>query len=130
MYIPEGYGSVFPYMLVDGAQAFSEFLQRAFDAVEIGRTELPNGRIANLRIRIGTSTFMVSEADQGMRAMSATYCVYVENADRSFAKAIAAGAAKIFDPADMPYEDRQAGVTDPFGNMWWISQRLVAHSYD
>jgi PhnB protein len=62
--------------------------------------------------------------------MSAAYYVYVENADRSFAKAIAAGATKIFDPTDMPYEDRQAGVIDPFGNIGWISQRLVAHSYD
>jgi uncharacterized glyoxalase superfamily protein PhnB len=31
---------------------------------------------------------------------------------------------------DMPYGDRQAGVTDPFGNLWWISTRLVQEPYD
>ena len=40
------------------------------------------------------------------------------------------GATKIFEPMDMPYEDRQGGVTDPFGNIWWISTRLVQEPYD
>jgi PhnB protein len=40
------------------------------------------------------------------------------------------GASKIFDPMDMPYEDRQGGITDPFGNIWWISTRLVEKPYD
>jgi uncharacterized glyoxalase superfamily protein PhnB len=33
------------------------------------------------------------------------------------------------EPADMPYDERQAGVCDPFGNYWWISRRLVAGPY-
>jgi hypothetical protein len=55
MYIPEGYGTVFPYMVVDQAERFVDF---------------------------------------------------------------------------MPYRDRQAGVTDPFSNIWWISHRLVNEPYD
>jgi PhnB protein len=31
--------------------------------------------------------------------------------------------------ADMPYGDRQGGVEDPSGNIWWISQRLVEEPY-
>jgi hypothetical protein len=34
-----------------------------------------------------------------------------------------------FEPMDMPYQDRQGGVTDPFGNIWWISTRLAAESF-
>jgi len=30
----------------------------------------------------------------------------------------------------MPYQDRQGGVTDPFGNIWWISTHLVPEPYD
>ena len=31
--------------------------------------------------------------------------------------------------ADMPYGDRQGGVRDPHGNIWWISQRTVKEPY-
>jgi PhnB protein len=29
----------------------------------------------------------------------------------------------------MPYNDRQGGVADPSGNIWWLSQRLVPGPY-
>jgi len=131
MYIPDGYGTVFPYFVVADASRFVDFLKSAFSAKEIGRTVTPDGRIANVRLRIGTSAFMVSEASaEGLKPMSASYYVYVENVDEVFAKAISSGATKIFDPTDMPYEDRQAGIQDPSGNLWWISTRLVQEPYD
>jgi PhnB protein len=131
MYIPEGYGTVFPYMIVNDAEKFVDFLKKVFSGKELGRTTLPNGRIANVRIRIGTSAFMVSEAsEQNMKVMPASYYVYVEDVDRTLANAVSNGATKMFDAMDMPYEDRQAGITDPFGNIWWISRRLVQEPYD
>lgn len=131
MYIPEGFGAVFPYFIVEGAERFAEFLKDAFHAREIGRTVLPNGRIANIRIRVLTSTFMVSEAgEDGLVAMKSANYVYTENVDETFERALSLGATKMFDPRDMPYEDRQGGIVDPFGNIWWISRRLVEKSYD
>jgi PhnB protein len=44
-------------------------------------------------------------------------------------RAVAAGATGILDVADMPYDDRQGGVRDPAGNIWWISQCLVPGPY-
>jgi PhnB protein len=129
MYIPEGYGTVFPYFLVIDAEQFATFLKKVFDATEVGRSIMPGGRIANIRIRIGTSTFMVSEASE-LKPMQAAYYIYVKDVDQTFAKAMSNGATKIFDPMDMPYQDRQGGVTDPFGNIWWISTRLVEEPYD
>jgi PhnB protein len=112
MYVPEGYGTVFPYMLVKQADKFVEFLKNAFDAREIDRTDRPDGTIANSRARIGTSTFMVSEAGEGgLGAVAGAYYLYVENADQTVAKAVAHGATKIFDAMDMPYGDRQGGVS-------------------
>lgn len=131
MYIPKGYGTVFPYMIVKGADDFVSFLKDAFDAKEAGRTELPDGRVANVRVSIGTSTFMVSEADgQKMPPMPAAHYIFVDDVDRTFEKALACGSNKLFDPMDMPYQDRQAGISDPFGNIWWISIRLVEEPYD
>jgi PhnB protein len=130
MYVPEGYGTLFPYFVVSDAERFVDFLKNAFDAKELGRTAMPNGRIANVRLRIGTSNFMASEEQEGLKRTQAAYYLYVENADETYARALRCGAKKIMEPMDMPYEDRQGGVTDPFGNMWWISTRLVQEPYD
>jgi len=130
MYIPEGYGTVFSYILVSDARAFLVFLEAVFDASELGRTEFPDGRIANLRVRIGTSNFMVAEPDkEEFSPMPCAHYIYVEDVDSTFDKAISNGADKIFDAMDMSYGDRQAGVSDPFGNLWWISRRLVEEDY-
>lgn len=74
MYIPEGYGTIFPYMMVDGANDFVDFLKNVFDATEVGRTEFPNGRVANIEVQIGTSRFMISEPDnETSKPMPASY---------------------------------------------------------
>ncbi len=39
------------------------------------------------------------------------------------------GSTLAMEVADMPYGDRQGGIRDPHGNIWWISQRLVAEPY-
>lgn len=45
-------------------------------------------------------------------------------------RALSSGASLLMKVADMPYGDRQGGVTDPSGNIWWISQRLVEEPYE
>lgn len=129
MIIPDGFGTVAPYVFVDDADAFAEFLQSAFGGEETVRSVTPDGRVANLQVRIGTVTLMTSDATPAFPAMPASFYVYVENADETMSRAIAAGATKIMDVDDMPYGDRQGGVRDPFGNLWWISQRLVDAPY-
>jgi uncharacterized glyoxalase superfamily protein PhnB len=53
--------------------------------------------------------------------MSAFLHVYVENADETYQRAIAAGAQSIETPADMPYGDRRATVRDSWANVWQIA---------
>ena len=81
-------------------------------------------------MRLGDCTVMVSEGSAAFPAMPASYYVYVADAEAAMARAIAAGAVEIMAVADMPYDDRQGGVRDPSGNIWWISQRLVDGGYD
>ncbi len=128
MRIPPGFNTVTPYFLVDGAVRFLHFLVRALGGTEIGR-HVSGDRIANAQVRLGTSTVMVSEASPAFPAMPASYCLYVENADEAMSKAIAAGATMIMEVANMPYGDRQGGVQDPWGNLWWISERLIDGPY-
>src|SRR5688572_23851906 len=109
MYIPDGYGTVFPYMVVSDMARFTEFLKTVFDAMELGRTVMPGGGVANCRLRIGTTSFMASEGGEGCPPMPVAHYIYVEDADATFKKALANGATKIMDPMDMPYGDRQGG---------------------
>jgi PhnB protein len=128
MHLPPGFNTVTPYMFVEGAARFMDFLVHGLGGVEILR-HMNGDRIANGQVRLGTSTIMVSEASSAFPAMPASYYLYVEDADAAMARAIAAGATGIMDVADMPYNDRQGGVRDPAGNIWWISQRQVPGPY-
>jgi len=123
MSTPEGFSTVNPYIFVKDADKFIKFLETAFDGKEIGRTTR-NGRIANARVKIDESTVMVSEATDQFRAMPASYYLYVENADETYARASKCDIETLMEPMDMPYGDRQAGIKDSFGNYWWISTRL------
>ena len=131
MYIPDGFGTVFPYIFASDATAYLSFLERAFGAEVVGRTEMPDGTVANARVRIGTTTFMVSEARGEFKPSQAAFYIYVEDADQTHREALACGADDIHAPRDMEeYGDRQGGVRDPSGNIWWISTRVVHEPYD
>ncbi len=129
MHVPEGFAVVTPYIFVTGCANYIQFLETAFGAMEIGRTVDPNGRIANSQLRFDTSMIMLSEASEQFPPTSGSFYLYVEDADASMQKALDAGAAKIMDVGDMSYGDRQGGVRDPAGNIWWISQRLSTDTY-
>ena len=45
-------------------------------------------------------------------------CLYVEDVDAVFARAIAAGAVELKPLMDQFYGDRSGTFTDPFGHVW------------
>ena len=118
-----------PYFFVKDADAFVRFLVDGLGGIEILRTLRADGNIANAQIRLNTSTVMVSEASEAYPPMAAAYYLYVENADAAMARALAHGATLDMPVGNMPYGDRQGGVRDPHGNLWWISERLVQAPY-
>lgn len=129
MHVPPGFAVITPYVFADGADAYVRFLEAAFGTEEVGRSTAPDGRIANCQLRFDTATIMVSEASEAFPPSRAALYLYVAVADEAVERAVAAGAEKIMDVDDMPYGDRQGGVRDPAGNIWWISQRLSAKPY-
>lgn len=129
MYIPPGFNTVTPYFFVTDAESFVRFLVHGLGGTETCRTMRPNGLIQNVQVTLGTSTVMVSEATQRYTPMAAAYYLYVEDADTSLQRALKHGATLEMEVDDMPYGDRQGGVKDPHGNIWWISQRTVHEPY-
>jgi PhnB protein len=111
---------VTPYLAVKGVATLIEFLKTVFDAKEVDRIALPDGRIMNATVEIGTSRLMMG--DPGDRSSEpAMLYVYVPDCDAVHAKALAAGATSLSAPADMFYGDRSGAVQDASGNKWWIA---------
>lgn len=129
-YRPEGFKTVNSYLFVDNPQILIDFLKNAFLAKEINRSITPtNGDIANCILQIGDSCFMISQAREQFVGMRTALYLFVDNVDEMHKRAIANGAKVEFEPADMPYEDRQSGIVDPCGNYWWITKRLKQKGY-
>ena len=129
MMIPDGFHSVSPYIFSSNSRKLIEFLKSSFGAKEVLITEDDQGRVSNAIVRIGDSSFMISDGGGKVSPMPASFMLYVENADATVKLALQNGATQEMPVADQPYGDRQGGIKDPTGNIWWVSQRLVTGPY-
>jgi uncharacterized glyoxalase superfamily protein PhnB len=116
---PDGWRTVTPRIFTDDVRGLVAFLRAVFGAT--GR------QLANrpAEMRIGDSIVMVSSDDVREAAPACLY-VYVEDADKTYRKAMSAGAKSVEKPNDTPYGDRRAVVKDAWGNTWQIATRQHA----
>ena len=129
-YKPKGFHTVTPYLFVDKPQLLIDFLKKVFFANEINRSINPtDGEIANCILQIGDTCFMISQAREQFVGMKTALYLFVDDVEIIHSRAIENGAKVEFEPADMPYKDRQSGIIDPCGNYWWISKRQVEKGY-
>jgi PhnB protein len=122
--IPDGYHTVTPYLLVQGAAELIDFLKQIFDAQETERVLRPDGAIGHAEIKIGDSVVMMSEAGGEWQPMPSSMYLYVNDTDTIYRRALQAGATSIMEPANQFYGDRSAGVKDRAGNHWWIATHV------
>ncbi len=121
--VPEGYHTITPYLIVEGADKLVAFLKAAFDATVLMSTVNPDGKTGHTEVRIGDSVLMLSEARGEWPAMPTMLYLYVEDADFTYKKAIDAGATSVMPVQDQSYGDRSGGVKDMCGNQWWMGTR-------
>ncbi|HEV7226688.1 MAG TPA: VOC family protein [Pirellulales bacterium] len=130
--IPDGYHSVTPYLIVDGAAKALDFYQRAFGAKELFRMPHPDGKIGHAEIKIGDSPIMLADEFPEMGARSpqslggtpVSIMLYVENVDKLTEQAVAAGAKIVRPLKNQFYGDRSATLADPFGHTWHIATHI------
>lgn len=123
-YRPEGLHSVTAFLHPKGAARLIAFLDVAFGAEEIERTQSPDGVVRHATVRIGDGAIEMGEAHGEFQPLRSQFYLYVPDCDATHARAIAAGAISISKPADQPYGDRSGAVEDPFGNTWYIATHL------
>jgi PhnB protein len=126
--IPDGYHSVTPYLIVDGAAGAIEFYKRAFGATELLRIGGAGGRIGHAEVRIGDSPVMLADEHPEMQSKGprsfggspVSIVLYVENVDAFVEKAVAAGAKLTRPVEDKFYGDRGGSIEDPYGHIWHV----------
>ncbi len=130
--VPDGYHSIQPYLMIDGALKAIEFYKKAFGATERLCMKQPDGRVGHAEIDIGDSCLMLADENPTIHAFSPNHyggspvslLIYTKDCDAMYRQAIAAGAKSEREPADQFYGDRMAGVLDPFGYQWFIATHI------
>jgi PhnB protein len=130
---PDGYHSVTPYLMIDGAAAAIDWYRRALGAEELFRIGDDND-VGHAEIRIGDSVVMLADVSPqalgrspaALGATSVGLMVYVEDVDARFAAAVQEGGTELRAVADQFYGDRSGTLRDPFGHVW----TLATHTED
>jgi uncharacterized glyoxalase superfamily protein PhnB len=121
---PEGYSTVSPYLIVDGASETMEFVVRVFDGVPLRRFADESGKLVHAEVRIDDTVVMVADAVQGWPAVPSHVHVYVADVDATYRRALEAGASSVQEPVQRDDPDKRGGVKDAGGTTWWIATKV------
>jgi len=116
---PAGYGTVTTGFRAAGARRMLEFLQKAFGAEHVA------GGMEHAEVRLGGTMIELSETHGQWGPTRGGFHLYVTDCDAVYAEALRAGATSLYTPEDKPYGERSAGVTDAWGNQWYIATPIV-----
>lgn len=131
--IPEGFHTVTPRLVVNGADKAIEFYKKAFGAIEVMRAPGPDGKsIIHSQLTIGDSQIFVIDECPEMKALSPERLegiavglqLYVKDVDALFNQALTAGAKVAMPVSDMFWGDRFGCVIDPFGHSWSLATHI------
>ncbi|HXC26962.1 MAG TPA: VOC family protein [Stellaceae bacterium] len=125
--IPDGYHSITPYLIVDGAAKAIEFYKTVFGAKERMRLGGPDGKVGHAELEIGGSVVMLADEHPDWGALAPPtvggtpvgLLLYLDDVD-----AVAAGATLEHPVENKFYGDRQGTIVDPFGHRWHVSTHV------
>jgi len=118
--VPKGFHAVTPALNQANAAQTIDFCKKAFGAKERMRMAGPGGKIMHAEIVIGDSIVMLNDEMQEP-AQPASLFLYVQDVDKTIAKAVKAGATVLMAAQDMFWGDRFGRIADPAGNKWGIA---------
>lgn len=124
--VPENYTSVTPWLISRSSANLIDFLEAAFDAEEIPNSRIvnKNGVIIHAVVKIGNALVMLFDSREGWAPTPSFLNLYVEDIEKVYQKAIKLGATSVSDITFLWFGEKVCRIMDPFGNLWWINQRI------
>ena len=120
-WLPKGFHTITPNIIVDDAEQAVAFLKNALGATESYRLTMSDGKIVHCELKIGNSILNLGASMEGWPARGLVAQIYVEDSDALFQRAVQAGAKVIMPMTDMFFGSREGRLEDPFGNVWTIA---------
>lgn len=123
--VPYEHQNIVPYIMADNVAALITFLQQAFGGTLKYKLDRQDGSIMHAEVSIGKNFIMMGEPTQEFGAMPVAIYLYVEDCDKVFADALAAGAILLSPVKTMVHAGERYGcVKDLSGNIWWIASHV------
>lgn len=131
--IPDTYPNVIAHLVVRQAARAIDWYRDVFGARERFRLGMPDGSVGHSELEIGRNgLIMLGEESPQWNALSpaafggspVTIMVYVEDADATVDRAVAAGARLEMKVETQFYGDRSGRIVDPFGHVWNIATHV------
>ncbi|XVS66857.1 VOC family protein [Actinosynnema sp. CA-299493] len=127
--VPDGYHTVTPWIITAGRTAeLIDFTVDVLDAVELGRVEA-DGVIGHAEVRVGDSVVMMFDHPT-WPTTPACLRLYVADDAEVLRRAVARGSVVVTEPTELFWGDRVSRLRDPFGNLWWVHQRVAEPTPD
>jgi PhnB protein len=131
--IRDGFSTLTPYLVVDGAEKAIEFYQKAFGAELVDKAMGADGKVMNAQLKIGNCMLMLNDEfpDYGavgpkkIGGSAVTIHLSVEDVDAMWKRATDAGVEVTMELADMFWGDRYGSFTDPFGHKWSMATHIA-----
>jgi|ERR1700733_12769170 PhnB protein len=128
--------SFVPHLIVSNAAKAIDFYTKAFGATELSRFNAPGtNKIMHASLKINGGTLFLNDdmsestgeeptTAEALGGSPVILHLQVDNADRAWKQAVAAGAQVAFPLADQFWGERYGQLRDPFGLKWSISQTV------
>ena len=119
-------------LTVKDANSALKFYSEALGANELFRMPTPDGGVAHAEFMIGNTRIYISDEAAEWHAFamsegtmaSCLFSITTEDCDRSYFRALKAGAEALSEPQNQFWGTRSALIKDPFGYRWSFSQKV------
>ena len=121
----------FSLTVKDASRALN-FYKDALGAEEVFRLPTPQGGVAHAEFMIGNTRIYISDESAEWHAFampegamaSCLFSILTEDCERSYNRAIKAGAVSLCAPMNQFWGTRSALIKDPYGYRWSLNQRI------
>jgi uncharacterized glyoxalase superfamily protein PhnB len=123
------FADVVPLLACSDIAAEHGFLVSVLGLVSAGLERMPDGTVVHAEVRAGSHRIWLHRADESDKLVppgpngsaGGGIVIHVDDVDAHYERVRAAGADVLYEPRDQDYGQREYGVRDPEGHLWWIA---------